>query len=671
MSLSRLLNPSSIAVIGGGFWITSILQNLKKSNFAGAVYCVHPKKDEIEGFQCFKSLSDLPHAPDAAFVAINRHATIEAIAELSSLGAGGAVCFASGFAEAAAEDENAGNLQQQLIDAAGDMPILGPNCYGIINMLENAPIWPDQQGLMPVENGVAIIGQSSNMGISLSMQSRGLPIALLAMAGNQANKTMADIGSTLLDDPRITALGLHIEGISDVANFEAMAKKAHKLGKPIVAIKVGKSSQAQAATVSHTASLAGSDAGSRAFLKRLGIAQVENLSVFLETLKLAHFFKKIETGTIGSISCSGGEASLIADIVEDTALTLPALSDTQQHGLRDALGPLVALSNPLDYHTYIWGDVEKMKRAWTAMIDPNMEVLLFAVDFPRTDRCSDAAWQCTIEAAKEVAATGQKTVVFSWMAENISENKAQELIDAGIVPMMGAETTIAALEALYLATPKDFSPVTAAKASKASDLNEAEAKSALQKFGLRVPRSTRAQSPKMASEKAEEIGFPVVLKGEGLAHKSEAGAVRLGLTTKEAVENAAASMSCSSFLVEEMVPNALAEILIGVIKDPAYGYVMTLGAGGVLTELLEDTASLLLPVSADDLEATLNGLRLSKLLDGFRSAPAVNKKAIIDACLSIQDYVLKTHAYEVEVNPLLCGEDFAIAVDALIKGDPT
>lgn len=324
--LSRLFRPKSIAVVGGGSWCANIIEQCRKIGFSGSVWPVHPHRDEIAGVPTFTDVTALPDAPDATFVGVNRNATVEIVAALAGRGAGGAVCFASGFREAQGELSDGTELQTALLAAAGDMPIIGPNCYGFVNYLDRAALWPDQHGGIAVARGVAIITQSSNIAINLSMQRRGLPIAYLMTAGNQAQTGMAEIATELLCDERVTALGLHIEGIDDLRAFENLAAQARELGKPIVALKVGTSEQARAATVSHTASLAGSDAGARALLVRLGIGQVRSLAAMLETLKLLHVVGPLNSNRIASMSCSGGEASLMADATVGTGLVYPALS---------------------------------------------------------------------------------------------------------------------------------------------------------------------------------------------------------------------------------------------------------------------------------------------------------------------------------------------------------
>jgi len=669
--LSRLFRPKSIAVIGGGAWCRLVIEQCQKMGFGGTIWPVHPKAEEVAGLPAFKDVDSLPEAPDAAFVGVNRFATIDVVRALSARGAGGAVCFASGFLEAAAEDAEGADLQAQLLDAAGDMPFLGPNCYGFINYLDGALLWPDQHGGQRAETGVALVTQSSNIAINLTMQKRGLPLAYVVTAGNQAQSGIAAIGEALLEDDRVTALGLHIEGFGDLRAFEALATRARALGKPIIALKVGKSAEAQAATVSHTASLAGGDAGAGALLSRFGIPRLDDLPSFLETLKLLHVTGRLPSNRIATISCSGGEASLAADTAHARRVTFPPLNDRQKTDLRAVLGPMVALANPLDYHTYIWRDTEAMTNAFAAMMDPQLAMTMLIADFPRGDRCDASDWECTIAAM--IAArerTGANAGFIATLPELMPEEVAARLMEAGVVPFSGLTEAIAACEAASLCLPEPPEPLLLPTATVEPDLiPEAEAKRQLSAYGLRVPHSKRAISATNARAVAVDLGFPVVLKGEGVAHKTEAGAVVLNLTSGQAVSDAAHDMPARSFLIEEMVTGAVAELLIGVVKDPAHGFVMTLAAGGTLTEVLQDSASVLLPASEADLETALNSLRVSRLLNGYRGAAAANREALMAAIRAVEAYVLENALglEEIEINPLLCTPTDAVAADALMR----
>jgi acetyl-CoA synthetase len=665
--LTRLLRPNSIAVIGGGAWCQQVILQSERTGYAGQIWPVHPKATEIAGHGAYARLEDLPASPDAVFIGINRHATIEAVRTLSATDAGGAVCFASGFSEAVAEDDTGGDLQAQLVAAAGDMPILGPNCYGFINARDGALLWPDQHGAKPVDSGVAILTQSSNISINLTMQKRALPIAYMVTCGNMAQTSQAQIASALLDDPRVTAVGLHIEGFKDIREWEALAQKAHSKGIPLVALKVGASEQAQAATVSHTASLAGSDTGAQAILERLGIPRLSALPDFLETLKLLHCYGPLPGNNIASISCSGGEASLIADMAVGTGLSFPRLSDGQKAHLREALGPMVALNNPLDYHTYIWRDEAAMARAWAGMTGDDIDLTFSILDYPTTD-ASD--WAYASRAAMKVRAeTGARFAVAATLPELLPEDVAQELMDGGVVPFMGLREALAATEAAGRITAPSDKPVTLPGTAEAKrTLTEGESKRVLAECGMRIPQNRTVTGAVQARAAAQDMDAPFAVKGVGLAHKSEHAAVRLGVLAED-VADVAADIDTPDILIEEMITGTVAELLVGAVRDPAHGFVLTLGAGGVLTEVLRDTASLLVPSSADDIRNALGKLKIAPLLAGYRGQPAADMDAIVAAVEAVQAYVMQNADTlgEVEINPLLCAPDKAVAVDALIR----
>lgn len=668
VTLSRLFRPRSIAIIGGGAWCRAVTQQLIKTEFSGDIWPVHPRAEDICGLKAYPTAIDLPGVPDAAFIGINRDATIGAVERLSRMGAGGAVCFASGFSET----DDGHDANERLLKAAGDMPVLGPNCYGMINALDGASLWPDQHGCLPVERGVAILTQSSNIAINLTMQKRGLPIAYVVTCGNQAQLSEAQIAESLLDDPRVTAIGLHIEGFRDLPAWQSLARKANAKGVPLVALKVGKSQEARSATVSHTASLAGSDAGAQAMLDHLGIARVDDLPTLLETLKILHIAGPLPSAKIASISCSGGEASLIADMAHDTDLTFPLLNDAQMKRLSDALGPKVALANPLDYHTYIWRDRKAMAKAFSAIIDTHIALTFLIVDFPRADLCDDSDWDCAIDAALQARAmTGGTIAMVATLPELMPETVAKRLMQGGIIPLNGLAEALAASQAAQTRQPEPAPLVLPPATQTAITLTEQDAKTALNTFGLRVPKGKSGNLTEL-SRWADKNKGPFVLKITGDAHKSESGGVALGLQNGDDVRAAAASMTADTFLLEEMIEGAIAELLIGIVKDPAHGFVITIAAGGIFTEILQDQTSFLLPATTDRIKQSLLQLKLAKILTGYRSQPATDINEIVLAIEAIQSYVLANldTVEEVEVNPLIATPTSAIAVDALIRKHP-
>ena len=669
--LDRLFRPKSVAVIGGGYWARSIIEQCRKIGFQGAIYPIYPRATDVDGIPVYRTLADLPETPDAAFICVNRNATIDVVRELSQMGAGGAVCFASGFLESQAETQDGASLQAELVSAAGDMPIVGPNCYGFVNYLDQACLWPDQHGGIPVDRGVAIITQSSNIAINLSMHTRAMPIAYLMTAGNQAKVSMADLARFVLADPRVTALGLHIEGLGDPNEFLQLAQEAHAMGKGIVVIKVGASDQAQAATISHTASLAGSAAGASAIFERLGVAQVQDLTTFMDTLMVLHHVGPLNGDTVATISCSGGEASLMADLGQAVRVEFPDLVPNQRDALRYALGDKVALANPLDYHTYIWGDGAAMGRCYAAMMLGDQDATILVVDFPRADRCSQSAWDCVIEGVEYAHAQSDRVLILAAsLAENMPEHVAERLGALGIPCLNGLRESLEAVRAaaavgqgiqndqpLWISTPSETSVT----------LSEAEAKADLAQSGLTVPAARVVSLDDIDNQ--GDFPFPAVIKAQGLAHKSDAGGVALNLTSMDAVKFAAQNMGSDSFLMEQMITGAVCEILIGVVADPAHGFVLTLAAGGVMTEILKDSTTLVLPVTPQDVTEAFQRLKIAPILNGYRGQPAADMAALVDAVMSVQSYVQQNmdDVLEVEINPIIATPTTAIAVDALIR----
>jgi acyl-CoA synthetase (NDP forming) len=669
--LKRMIYPKSIAIIGGGVWCENVIIQCQKMGFKGSIWPVHPRRSTIKGIACFSSIEALPNGPDASFIGVNRFATIKVIQSLNTINAQGAVCFASGFSEAISEDAQSADLQDQLLIAAGKMALLGPNCYGFINYLDGSLLWPDQHGGERVSKGVAIITQSSNIAINLTMQKRGLPIAFISSVGNQAQVSLSDIGSTILDDPRVTALGLHIEGIHDVTAFEELVMKANSLRKPIIALKVGASDQAQLATISHTASLAGSDAGAKALFTRLGVIQVNNLTTFLEALKLAHVVGKLPNAEVISMSCSGGEASLMADLGQNAGVTFPSLNETQKNNLRTSLGHMVKLANPLDYHTYIWGDWKAMTLTFCSALKDTKSLGLLVLDFPRFDRCDPQMWLDVIPSLTETAkATGRPIGIVASISDTMPEEIAKALIAQDIIPFNGMEVAVAAIAACAIKNSINKDPVLPPKAPKNPQvLLEASAKNILSKFNVRLPRSGHASNLDDASKIADQIGYPIVLKGEGIAHKTEVGAVILNLKNYNEICVAATKIPSSTYLVEEMINNSLIELLIGVVLDNVHGYVLTIAAGGQLTEILNDKVSLLIPANNDDIITSLKTLKIWPILLGYRGRPAPDLNSILQAINAIQEFTISNYGQisEIEINPLICTQTEAIVADALIK----
>lgn len=684
--LRRLFAPRHIAVFGGAA-AAEVIRQCRTLGFDGAIWPVHPRHDGVEGLNAYRDVAALPEAPDASFIAVPREGTLDIVAQLAARGAGGVVCYASGFAEVGGAGVA---LQRRLVAAAGPMPLIGPNCYGMLNYLDGVALWPDQHGGERVQRGVAIVSQSGNIALNLTMQRRNLPLAYLVTVGNKAGVGIEAIVEALLQDDRVSAIGLHIEGLDDVAGFSQVALKALAQGVPLVALKAGSSALGASTTVSHTGSLAGSDVLYDALFARLGVARVHDPAALLETLKLLHVAGPLAGRRIISASCSGGEASLVADLAQPRALDLPAMPAPARAGLHAVLGDKVAIANPLDYHTYIWGDLAAQTACFAAVLECAFDMHLLVLDFPRADRCVSGAWQTTVDAF--IAAHQRNPVscgVVASMPEGMPDGVARQLLERGIAPMQGLADCLDAIGhaaaigaarlrcADILALPGPGGPAALAgtpRKGRIRMLDEVASKQALAAFGLPIPPGQATSADHVASV-ATQLGFPLVLKAvsDTLAHKTEAGGVRLNLKSAQDVVDAAAAMADLSdrFLVEGMATDVVAEFIVGVSRDPQFGLALTLGAGGVLVELLKDAVTLLLPVTRADIRTAFESLRTWPLVCGYRGRAAGDVDALVDAVAAVAAYAQANAAQlvELDVNPVLVlpqGRG-VVAVDAMIR----
>jgi acyl-CoA synthetase (NDP forming) len=460
--------------------------------------------------------------------------------------------------------------------------------------------------------------------------------------------------------------------------------------------------------LSHTSSLSGADDLYDALFERLGIARVHDPAVLLETLMLLHVHGGLPGAGIGSASCSGGEASLVADLAHRHGVALPALGEKATAQLGEVLGERVAVGNPLDYHTYIWGDREAQTACFTGLLSAPVDLGLLVLDLPRDDRCAVADWITTLDAFVDAQrVTGTAAAVVSSLPESLPEQVADRLLASGIAVLRGLESCLQAVSAAALVgrawqrsvadirgpVPSPVRVVDPYGADYAgadppcadpgpAPQDEWQAKRSLAAHGIPVPAGELVEvtepgaTAAAAVAAAERLGYPVVVKavGAGLEHKSEQGAVALGLADAGEVEAAALRLAGMGpgLLVEAMVRGAVAELIVGVRHDPQFGYALTLGAGGVLVEVLQDVVTLLLPATPDEVRAALSRLRIAPVLAGYRGRPGADLDAVVQAVGAVLRYVESSAGAvtELDVNPLLALPRGAVAVDALIVHRP-
>lgn len=687
-NLKRLLSPHKIALVGSKDILSQAIQNCKRIGFPGEIYVVHRSEKEIEGYSCYPSVSELPETPDAAFISVRGEKTIEVVRDLEKLGTPGCVCYAAGFSEIGAHD-----LQNQLVEAAGDMALIGPNCYGMINFIDQVALWPDRFGGTPVEKGAVIISQSGNISLNLTLSDRSIPLAYVISVGNQAVLSIEDYIEALVEDSRVTAIGIHIEGISDVAKFSQAAKKALTKGIPIVALKTGTSTIGSELTLSHTSSLAGPDELYQTLFKRLNICRVTTLSSFLETLKLFSITGPIYGRNLGILTCSGGDSTLSADMADLKGFKLPKLNEEQVTALRSQMPDFAHISNPLDYNTSIWGDEQELERCFTTMVYGPFDVTILILDFLQPAIGNVNGWIAALNSLIKVRERTKKPIVIiSILPEGIPESVRGNLVASGITPLQGIADAFLALDSVTKYYQKmntkmnidslseRFLVAKSRHSAQPKLLDEWESKQELATFGLRLPKAhlfTQFQ----AEEFVPEMEGPYVVKAISpeLPHKTEMGAVILNVKDVPSVLQAMEKINertnqvttNKKFLVEEMITNAVAELVIGLKRDEQFGLTLVIGTGGILVNLLNDSSTVLLPTNDEEIRDALYSLKGFKLLDGFRGRPKGDLEGVVQAVKAVAAYA---EAYydrilEMDVNPLLVlpeGEG-AVAADALIR----
>jgi acetyl-CoA synthetase len=683
IDIRRLIAPRSIALIGAGTWTDAVAAGGVAVGYPGIVWRVHPTRPSTAKETYYRSVAELPDAPDAAFLAVPNHEAPGVAAELARRGAGGFVCFTAGFSETGTVEGR--RLAQELSLCAGDLPFFGPNCYGFVNFFDRAALLPDQVVGAPIDRGVALICQSGTIALTLMFNERSVPIGYLFTVGNQSRLAVEDLIEILCDDARVTAFGLYLEGIQDTARFAQAADKARAAGKPIAVVKAGRTEAAVRTAHSHTGALAGSDAVFDAFCRQAGLARCETLSTLCETLKIFHARGPTSGGRLLVIGASGGDMAMTADVARALPLEFSPLPPASGAILDRLLSSRVTIANPFDMHTYLWFDPPAMRKVFSTVLNAGYDAVGFMLDCPperKADtRAFDAAIREFIAAADGAPACA---ALIASLPETISERIRGECLAGGVVPLQGQRESLEALalagavgRAWRLGAAPRLHLARAARApdpARARNLSEVEGKAALAPYGVPVPRSCVGPCAEAAGF-AAALGFPVVIKAVGthLTHKTELGGVVLNV--RSAAEAAAAAERLAALsdtlLVEEMLTDGVAEVLAGVIVDPQFGQVLVVGAGGVLTELLADTVTLLPPWTAEAIDAALRQLSIEKLLAGFRGRKPGDREALVKAISGVARYA-EAHLedlIEIDVNPIIVRPEGrgAVAVDALVR----
>jgi acetate---CoA ligase (ADP-forming) len=686
-ALRRLLSPRHLALIGGQ-WADAAAAAARAIGFAGPVWRVHPSRPSRGQDVYFRSVDELPEAPDAAFIAAPNHEVPAIAAALARRGAGGFVCFAAGFSETGTPE--GGSLAAALESAAGALPYFGPNCYGFINLFDGAALWPDQVVGSRLARGVALICQSGTIALNLLFNQRSLPIGYVITTGNQMRLAIEDLIDVLAEDPKVSAFGLYVEGIKDPAGFARAVDKARAAGKPIALVKAGRTEAAARTAHSHTGALAGADGAFDAFCRQAGIARCESLATLCETLKVLHVAGPISGRRLLIMGASGGDMAMTADAARHLALEFPPFGADCAALLGDLLSERVVIANPFDFHTHVWFDRPRLHSLFSIVHRAGYDAVGFMVDCPPEGEADPASYVAAIEEfLAAYPGAPARAALISSLPESMSVATRARCLDAGVMPLQGQREALEALDqaaaigaawargaTVELRRPsRRDDPGVAPPASPGRDrtLAEHEGKAALAARGVPVPRSQVVTADDAASA-ARALGFPVVIKATGnIEHKSDIGGVVLDV--RSAADAAAAAERLSrisgTVLVEEMVTDGVGEVLIGITADPQFGQLLVLGAGGVLAELLQDTAMLLPPFTSSAVQSALSRLAVARLLGGYRGKPPGDLPALVHAVLACARFAEENvdRLLELDVNPVIVRPAGlgVVAVDALVR----
>ncbi|MET2832992.1 CoA-binding protein, partial [Mesorhizobium shangrilense] len=439
--LKRLLAPQSAVFIGGASMVPAI-DYCRARGFRGPIHVVNPRRSELAGIRCVPSVAGLPEIPDVAFIAVPRESVVGVVRELSEIGVAGAICNSSGFSEMHGGEKS----QRDLVQAAGEMPIIGPNCPGVANFADRSVFMMDHFGDHDENGSVALISNGGSYLSDLGCAERSLPVAYSVGLGNQAMVTAADVMDVVLDDERVRAVNLYLEGISDAAVLSAAGLKAARKGIPVVVIKGGRTSAGRRATQSHTASLAGDDVVTSALFKRLGFVEVRTPTEALETLKMLVYTPRVKGRRTAYATSSGSYAVLGGDIAEVNGLDLQTPSAEAAAELEKYLPAFVHPANPLDISSGVDAGFDQNLNIYRAYLSDDRDMALQVMCYPPEGGWDPQSWNISTKAFAQAARErGLPAAFVNTVPEALPKSVRERMIADGLAPLQGMEDGLRAV----------------------------------------------------------------------------------------------------------------------------------------------------------------------------------------------------------------------------------
>jgi acyl-CoA synthetase (NDP forming) len=687
--LAPRLDARSIAIVGisaPGRFGGILSANLTAYGYEGEVFGINPRYETLYDRPCYGRLADLPSRPDCALLAVPNARLVETLEDVAEQGIPAAVIFASAWSEKGVDP----SLQQQIqeIALAHSIVVCGPNCMGFVSTRQRLsvsgyPVNPDTP-----TGHATLISHSGSVWEGFLQNQRGVTFNYVVSPGNEMVTTVADYMQFALDDESTRVIGLFLETVRDPDTFVAALEEAAERDVPIVALKTGRSERGARLARAHSGALAGDSATYDAIFDRYGVRRATSIDEMMDTLELLSTKFRPQRRGVSAVLDSGGQRAHMVDLGEAIGIEFGEVSEETADRLAAVLEPGLEPINPLD----AWGtgngsDDIYIDCALALDADPSTGLNVFAVDLPPTD--DEAMYYPAI--AEAIQGKLEHPLVFMVHASaTASVPQSKRLREIGVPVLLGTETGLRAIHhaveyAAYqrsraerggtkedpVPRPANLSALAGQLEDTREPLDEAASKELLRAYGFTTTQEQCATSLDAAIEAAREIGYPVALKtAAGDLHKTERGGVLLNIADASELEVAYRDFSDrlgARVLVQEMVPEGI-EMILGLVVDPQFGPMLTLGTGGIFVEILKDFRMLSLPTTAEDIERALSSLRVASLLRGARGRPAADEKAIVRAALSLSALAtdLGDFLAEVDINPLVALPDRAVVVDALI-----
>ncbi len=692
-SIARILRPRSVAVVGAGRDPVNIghavVRNLISGGFTGPVYPVNPNAVAIEGVPCFPNLEAIAGPVDLAVLSIPAAECLEVVDDCARKGVHGLVVISSGFAEVGAAGAA---LQKELLLRAhrGGMRVVGPNCFGVVNTASDVRLDATFAPRMPIPGSLAFASQSGGLGVAILERSVSAELGLSSFVsmGNKSDVSGNDLLRYWSQDGQTRAILLYLESFGNPRAFARVAPVVSRT-TAIVVVKSGRSTAGTRAAASHTAAMASPDAVVDALFRQAGVIRVDTLEELLDCGALLANQPALEGRHLAIVGNAGGAAVLAADAAAAVGLEIPEFDDVTQRTLRELAGPKAGVSNPVDLGAAATPQLYGAALG-AALGSPAIDGALVILA-PVASADSD-------DVARAVAAVdaGQRPVVFVHLGSDLvpaALRQGSRAIPCFAFPERAVRAlgriadhsqwksqppgNVPDLDRIDLASARRVVATYLAERPEGGWLPPHHAATLLRAFGIPEVDEVRVRSASGAATAARRLGFPVVLKavGDGILHKSDVGAVRLGLSAATDVRAAFIEMSTrlgdamQGAVVQPMLRGV--ETIAGVISDPFFGPVLMFGSGGTEVELFGDRVLRILPLTDQDAHEMVRSIRGAPLLLGHRGAPACDLLAVEDVLLRVARLADEVpQLAEMDLNPLMATPQGALAVDVRIRLEP-